>query len=109
MHIEHCLDSLRQDIMCKADDTPMPTVKIINGAGDDQVMQCKDFNKVIEWAQSPEHDACYKHVNEFAGVHHGVERFAFCKEDSPFYPSMSRYFEKHGHKDEIVEPVRDLM
>ncbi|KAJ5733452.1 hypothetical protein N7493_002238, partial [Penicillium malachiteum] len=64
-HVEHCLDTLRQDLMCKADDTPMPSLKHFNGAGEGQVMKCKNLEKLFAWAKHPDRDACYKRLSEF--------------------------------------------
>jgi hypothetical protein len=96
-HIEHCLDSLRQDLMCKADDTPMPSIQLINGAGDDQPMHCKDFSKLVAWIKAPERDACYKRLANDKLIHHPIERYAFCPEDSEHYPAMKKYFDTYGH------------
>ena len=48
-HYQHCLDSLRQDIMCRADDTPMPG--ILGGhLGNGQTVMCRDWNN--SWMSS---------------------------------------------------------
>ncbi|CAK47177.1 hypothetical protein AAWM_04785 [Aspergillus awamori] len=96
-HIEHCLDSLRQDLMCKADDTPMPSLQLLNGGGEGQQMQCKDFDKLVAWSKAPERNACYKRLTDYKPIVHSIERYAFCPEDSEHYPTMSKYFEEHGH------------
>ncbi|KAJ5721761.1 uncharacterized protein N7483_009695 [Penicillium malachiteum] len=96
-HIEHCLDSLRQDLMCKADDTPMPSLKLYNGGGEGQAMQCKDFDKLVAWTQAPERNACYKRLTDYQVIVHSVERYAFCPQDSEHYDAMESYFQKHGH------------
>nr|POE85459.1 phenylalanine aminomutase (l-beta-phenylalanine forming) [Quercus suber] len=102
-HIGHCLDALRQDLMCHADDTPMPSTRRRHSLGDGQETQCMDFDKLVAWAQQPERYACHRHIHEYEPVIHGVERFAFCPEDSPFRGEMEAYFEKHGHKDPTSE------
>lgn len=98
-HVFHCIDSLRQDIMCKADDTPMPSPRIQNSIGDQQVLQCRDLSKVVEWAMAPERGACYRAGNDFRPVIHSLERHAYCAVDSPFYSVAKEYFEKHGRRD----------
>jgi len=53
--LDHCLDSLRQEIMCMADVTPM---KFHHNLGDDfhifpdiyATHTCKDFDAVRNWA-----------------------------------------------------------
>lgn len=99
LHVGHCLDSLRQDIMCVGDDTPMPSLKPRHGTGDGQMMQCKDLNKVAAWAKEPERDACYRHIDDYHGIAHAMERFAYCAEDSPYYSTMKAYFDYQGHED----------
>ncbi|OOF96698.1 hypothetical protein ASPCADRAFT_206876 [Aspergillus carbonarius ITEM 5010] len=96
-HIEHCLDSLRQDLMCKADDTPMPSLQLLNGGGEGQLMQCKNFDQLVAWTQAPERNACYKRLTDYKPIVHSVERYAFCPVDSPHFATMTQYFEKHGH------------
>ena len=98
-HVEHCLDSLRQDLMCTANDTPMPSLELLNGSGEGQMMQCKDFDKLVAWTQDPERNACYKRLttSDFKPIVHSIERYAFCPADSQHFTAMSRYFEEHGH------------
>ncbi|PQE03934.1 cytochrome p450 protein [Rutstroemia sp. NJR-2017a BVV2] len=98
-HVYHCIGSLRQDIMCKADDTPMPSPRILNSVGDQQVLQCRDFSKVVEWAMSPERNACYRAGNDFRPVIHNLDRHAYCHVDSPWYHVANEYFAKHGHRN----------
>ncbi|TVY82084.1 Phenylalanine aminomutase (L-beta-phenylalanine forming) [Lachnellula suecica] len=76
-HLMHCLDGLRQDIMCNADDTlrytgpggfPTP--------GDGQVRLCRDFEKLEEW--SAQHTACYSHIgNDISGFHE-IDHYKNC-------------------------------
>ncbi|KAJ5405736.1 fluconazole resistance protein 1 [Penicillium sp. CMV-2018d] len=73
-HIEHCLDTLRQDLMCKADDTPMPSLELVNAAGEGQVLKCKNFDKLVAWAKHPDRDACYKRGNDYEPPLHSIDR-----------------------------------
>jgi len=99
-HVYHCLDALRQDAMCRLDDTPMPMPPGKgNIVGDGQQLMCRDFDKLNDWILAPERDACYEQIDNYRSIPQGLERFAFCKEDSPYYPVMKEYFEMHGHKD----------
>ena len=102
-HIHHCLDALRQDIMCTGDDTPMPTVLEKDKIGDNQVRMCRSFDKLVGWSQALERNACYRRLTDYRWVHHKLERFAFCPKDSPSYAVQTAYFEKWGHKDPFVE------
>lgn len=96
-HIEHCLDTLRQDLMCKADDTPMPSLELMNGGGENQNMHCKNFDKLVAWTQAPERNACYKRLYDYKPIVHSVERYAFCPSGSEHYDTMDQYFKDHGH------------
>lgn len=82
-HMYHCLDALRQDLMCYADDTPMPIPTDITYIGDGQVRQCRDWNKLTAWATALEQNACYKQLSNYKEVFHSLEKFAFCPEGSP--------------------------
>ena len=96
-HIYHCLDGLRQDIMCTADDTPMPA-PVAHHLGDGQVRQCRDWNKLIAWATRPDQHACYD-FDDYRESTNTLELFAFCPRDSPYRSFQEAYFEYHGHKD----------
>jgi hypothetical protein len=77
VHVFHCLDAFRQDIICNADDTPRYTGNtdhVSSGLG--QARQCKDWNKLEQWAK--ENSACYKHIDPFNGDMPQRERFKFC-------------------------------
>ena len=101
-HILHCLDGLRQDLKCKADDTPMPSRILRHGIGDHQVHMCRNWEKLIAWTQAPERNACYRQLDDYQVVEHSLERHAFCPKDSPYYSVMTAYFNKFGHKDPFV-------
>ena len=107
-HYEHCLDGLRQDIMCKADDTPMEGNRDRPGLGDGQVMQCRDWDALIAWTQAPERHACHRLIDDYNTDDHALERFAFCPEWSPYRDVSRAYFEKWGHKldpEDHREPI----
>ncbi|KAF2188670.1 hypothetical protein K469DRAFT_565699, partial [Zopfia rhizophila CBS 207.26] len=96
-HIFHCLDGLRQDIMCTADDTPMPA-PVEHKVGDGQIRRCRDWNKMAAWATRPDQNACHR-FDDYREATNTLELFAFCPEGSPYYSIMKSYFEYHGHKD----------
>ncbi|KAH6611945.1 hypothetical protein C7974DRAFT_438123 [Boeremia exigua] len=95
-HINHCLNGLRQDIMCAADDTPMPALAEHIGAG--QVRKCRDWNKMTEWATQLDRNACYK-LDDYREATNTLEQFAFCPSGSPYQSVQQAYFDYHGHKD----------
>ncbi|PQE27157.1 Tat pathway signal sequence protein [Rutstroemia sp. NJR-2017a WRK4] len=55
-HDFHCFDALRQNIMCAADDNLLHATGH-RDAGYGQVVQCKDWDALREWAT--ERPACY--------------------------------------------------
>ena len=99
-HLNHCLDALRLRFMCVADDTPLATqLGRSHTTGEGQMQQCRDWDKLVSWANDPARHACYGQVNEYADAKHNIERFRFCQDGSPFRASMEAYFEKHGHQE----------
>ena len=97
VHAHHCLDLLRKDVLCYGDDTPMPTNDMHTAIGDGQVLMCRDYEKMVAWAQAPERNACHRSLDEYRQIKHPIERYAFCEEDSQYYEVMKGYFEEHGH------------
>ena len=104
-HLYHCLDGLRQTVICTADDTPMRSVPGVDHTlGDGQQFMCRDWNKMIQWAQQPDKEACWTMIDDYKPIKHKLERHAFCPKDSPYYETMSKYFEIHGHKQAFFTP-----
>ena len=100
IHAQHCLDTLRQSVMCRADDTLMPTSDDTSFAiGDHEVIMCRDFDALSKWALAPERNACHRALSDFRPIHHSIERYAFCPEDSPYKVVADEYFAEHGHQD----------
>lgn len=97
----HCLDGIRQDIMCAADDTPMPA-PFSHQAGDGLVRKCRDWDKLIAWARRPDQHACYE-FDDYREATNTLENFAFCPPASPYRDFQRAYFELHGHKDPYEE------
>lgn len=102
-HVYHCLDALRKDVLCAADDTPMPTSARPRAIGDGQPLMCRSYDKLVVWAYHKDRRSCHKSLNEYKPFKHPVERYAFCPESSPYYSTMKGFFEKHGH----VYPYED--
>ncbi|KAF2726800.1 hypothetical protein EJ04DRAFT_406875, partial [Polyplosphaeria fusca] len=96
-HVFHCIDSLRQDIMCAADDTPLRAAHE-HRFGDGQMRRCRDWDKMVSWARQPEQHACFR-WDDYREATNTLELFAFCSDDSPYKPVMEAYFDYHGHKD----------
>jgi Mycotoxin biosynthesis protein UstYa len=57
IHINHCYDSLRQSIQCRADDTLLYIPYRSRLTGDRQFRRCRDWKALTSWAQ--EHTACW--------------------------------------------------
>jgi hypothetical protein len=98
-HLIHCLDNIRQDIMCAADETPRyipvdATGNAITGVG--QYRQCKDWSKLKKW--SMEHGACFSY-NEL--IRHELledqpypHALRFCPKGSKFLPAVQKFYDK---------------
>ncbi|KAK6604054.1 hypothetical protein H4I95_05957 [Botrytis cinerea] len=54
-HVTHCLDALRQDIKCNADDTPRWSGYGHRITGVDQVRMCRNWDLLDEWSKTFPH------------------------------------------------------
>ncbi|TEY42065.1 hypothetical protein BOTCAL_0398g00030 [Botryotinia calthae] len=90
-HIVHCLNVLREEIMCNADDTPRYTGPLnaqlgskhpYSGIG--QTKMCNDWGKLESFAL--ENSACYKPVNKSTPGFPTVERYKFCPDGKVLWP-----------------------
>ncbi|KAL2001276.1 hypothetical protein VTN02DRAFT_1965 [Thermoascus thermophilus] len=101
-HIQHCLDSLRQDILCEADDTPLySTPGPDKNVGMDEVRQCRSWSKLEAWARS--RSACFGYINETGDESGGIQYYRYCPRGSPFASTMRKYF---GYGDDyFAEPI----
>ncbi|KAI0817303.1 hypothetical protein GGR55DRAFT_11964 [Xylaria sp. FL0064] len=82
-HALHCLDQLRQDVICNADDTPRYAgFQNPPGTGAGQVRMCKDWSRLEAWAL--EHTACFRHEDEVPGPM--IERFKSCPDGRVLWP-----------------------
>lgn len=84
--------------MCIADDRLMAIRYGGHSGGHNEAMQCRDWDKLIEWATDPERHSCQKFVREYAGQEYPIEDFAGCPENSPYRSVMEAYFDRHGMK-----------
>ena len=81
-HVNHCLDAIRQDIICNADDTPRYT-GFVNGppsSGLGQIHMCRDWERLEQWAQ--EHSACYRYAPVETPEGIPLESFKHCRDGS---------------------------
>ncbi|PQE19955.1 Tat pathway signal sequence protein [Rutstroemia sp. NJR-2017a BVV2] len=94
-HVIHCLDAMRKDIMCYADDTPRPRRYEANSTvaikAEGELRQCRDWSVLESWAK--ERPACFQAGNADPGdmLH---SQLRFCPEDSPYLPAVRQYFGK---------------
>ena len=90
-HILHCLDALRQDTLCYADDTPRYTGFQASGrSGTGQARQCRDWSELELWAQS--HTACWRYINPHDPNFDSLQRHTFCPAGSPYIEKVKAVF-----------------
>jgi len=72
-HTLHCLATLHQDLMCRADDTLIPSGNHAHVIGDQQVMSCRNWDALISWARAPERHSCYNMISDYIPIAHTLE------------------------------------
>ena len=101
-HINHCLDALRQDIICNADDTPRYTTSTLDPeSGVGQLRRCRSWDQLQQWSRG--RTACFRNVQEGERIRE-IERYKFCPPGSPSLPKIRAYF-KH---DDDWQPTSNL-
>lgn len=55
-HLDHCVDQIRQALMCHADLTPVPMIPVEGGPegailGNGEIHTCRDFDAIWEWVE----------------------------------------------------------
>ena len=85
-HLTHCLHSIREDVVCAADDTPLYTGALnaqaglpVAYGGVGQVRMCRDWDAVRQYAL--EHSACYDERASGLRVPE-AEKYKFCPNGS---------------------------
>lgn len=92
-HVRHCLDGLREDVICNADDTPRWTSTTKNPrTGEGQRRMCRDWNALETWAQ--EHNACWRFVNETSLTIKNIDRYKYCPAGSKYEVALHNYLEE---------------
>jgi hypothetical protein len=87
-HIIHCLENLRQDIICTANDSPRYLTNNGTHSGENQVRFCRDFSKLKDWGA--EHDACFRQKHDLGDVVAPIEKFKYCKSEE----NTEKYLDK---------------
>ena len=82
-HNLHCIESLRQDALCNADDTPRYSGYSKHPiAGVMQTRMCRNWDMLESWAR--EHTACYRDVGRDVEGFPQIEKYKFCPEGYVF-------------------------
>ncbi|KAI9648978.1 hypothetical protein NHQ30_001544 [Ciborinia camelliae] len=90
-HALHCLDTLRQDVICFADDTPRYTSELHPGqSGTGQTRQCRDWDALEAW--SLEHTSCWRDIQPNNSEIDTLIRFKFCPPGSPYLEQIHAVF-----------------
>jgi hypothetical protein len=83
-HVSHCVDALRRQILCDADDTPRATDRreeVVSGVH--QHRKCRSWDELEAFAKR--HTACYKRPeNPESDPHSKLDRFKHCPPDSGY-------------------------
>lgn len=83
-HISHCMDALRRQILCDADDTPRATERrreVVSGLH--QHRKCRSWEALEDFAKS--HTACYKRPDSpVENESSKLERFKHCPAGSGY-------------------------
>ena len=93
-HILHCLDALRADVTCAADDTPLclgPQAQE-DAARLSQTRRCRDWSQLEDWAN--ENSACFEGLEPSDPRHETIEEWRNCPERSPYRSVVDAYFSK---------------
>jgi hypothetical protein len=91
-HSLHCFDSLLQDMLCDADDTPRYTGggQPRGSSGMGQKRMCRDWRRLEAWAK--ENTACWMHINDTQHDIDTLERYKFCPPGSPYQKRIQAVF-----------------
>lgn len=84
-HVTHCLHTLREDVVCSADDTPRyaghlhaqaNATSFVTGIGQNRM--CRDWSKLVEFSLA--HSACYERpLDHYVPL---LDRYKHCPDGS---------------------------
>lgn len=94
-HITHCLDQLRADVQCTADDTlrvTTPDMRPVTGEG--QVRSCRSWDALQAWTL--ENQGCYRYGNPSVEdvKQSQIPRMRYCRDGTPDMDRVRDYFGK---------------
>ncbi len=82
-HLMHCLNVLRESVVCNADDTPLYIGRLHKNAhekspraGTGTVKMCRDWDKLLEWSRA--RSACYRPVHWAEKGFSELDRYKSC-------------------------------
>ncbi|KAF2660945.1 hypothetical protein K491DRAFT_588140, partial [Lophiostoma macrostomum CBS 122681] len=97
-HVMHCIDALRSDILCTADDTPRYAGDPVPGDTFEQFRTCHDWSRLERWAE--DHSACFKRLSINDPQYGTLHEWKSCPDNSPYKEVVRNYF---GRKSEEGE------
>ncbi|KAL8770271.1 MAG: hypothetical protein Q9209_003907 [Squamulea sp. 1 TL-2023] len=98
-HITHCLDAVREAIICSADDTPRFSSYPDQKDLPTQTRMCRSWGKLSKWAAQPQQTACYRYLNEDAKHLDQHERYKFCTKETGYADIVKDWFRKNMNKE----------
>ena len=92
-HIYHCLDALRLEVLCDADDTPRYTGmgQPNKASATHQIRFCKDWDRMEAWAI--QNSACWRYFDEKHAPADMLDQFHFCPKGSPYFAKTQEFSE----------------
>ena len=94
-HMMHCLDALRRDVLCNADDTPRYETRTPTpDSGTGQVRMCRDWSKLEAWAE--QYHSCWRYIDRAHDERSELERYIYCKPDSPYFAEAKDWARTNG-------------
>lgn len=105
-HIIHCLDQLRADVTCHADDTLRTTTPDMRPVtGDNQVRSCRNWQALEAWTLA--HPGCYRYgdpsVEDIKTTQ--IPRMRYCPEGTPELEVIREYFNQTADRKPAEEKV----
>lgn len=92
-HHIHCLDALRENAICSADDTLRPAgtgmATPLNPARPPR-KACRDWDQLEKWAL--QNSACFRRFPDDDPKHDTLEEWKWCPDQSSYLPAIELFF-----------------